>query len=601
MDKSGTVQKRMIHLLYVPTLYCNLKCGYCYLDEKTNNVNMDKDSKVLETLQYAVNKFISEGIIPFNISLHGGEVTTLKESQLEGLFSFITHYYQKYEKVLTLNGFTKKEPHIKTNLYNFNKLIDLFKEYRVSISASIDLPLSMHKKYRLAKNGKPTFDKILDNLKLLSEYPYKKKFSSVICYEHYLKTDEIIEDIWKIHRETGFNMNDFNFMFGFESGNKKPGDISTMLKTLDEAEQLLFYKRMKDEFNESELAEGFKTKWFEEFTPDFCTNMANCGEKFFLLQYNGDIYSCVRGQSDANFYFGNIFKDSVKDIMKNAIIKIRMRHNNAGFDESCGECDYLALCKTGCPFVKYKQDISRSYTCKLQKELYKSEPEIYKPFASSVDKRTFAGFYKIENHPQLMFHSEGNTGKAVLPNDFDEEKNSLMEIIKSDILLNQIYSQNTIFEVNKQRHMLESQITKKNRQIIIIKPEDEARIYLRSSLFEVNCKEIVRNSLYLMLLRDTMIVYGDEKRVKQEHVFTHQIFYNLLEHIDLEGAGYICLDITQLLHMHRRYFINGVLNNFFVTTSYARDYHYQKQKENAFYHVQAINLPFPNIEFYWEE
>jgi uncharacterized protein len=234
---------------------------------------------------------------------------------------------------------------------------------------SIDLPLSMHKKYRLAKNGRPTLDRILDNLKLLSEYPYKKKFSSVICYEHYLKTDEIIKDIWKIHRETGFNMNDFNFMFGFESGKKKPDDINAI--------------------------------------------MANCGEKFFLLQYNGDIYSCVRGQSDANFYFGNIFKDSVKDIMKNAVIKIRMRHNNAGFDESCGECDYLALCKTGCPFVKYKQDISRSYTCELQKELYKSEPEICKPFASSIDKRIFAGLYKIENHPQLMFHDEGNTGKAV--------------------------------------------------------------------------------------------------------------------------------------------------------------------------------------------
>jgi uncharacterized protein len=29
-----------------------------------------------------------------------------------------------------------------------------------------------------------------------------------------------------------------------------------------------------------------------------------------------------------------------------------------------------------------------------------------------------------------------------------------------------------------------------------------------------------------------------------------------------------------------------------------REYHYAKQQKNAFYHIQAINLPFANIEFY---
>ena len=37
----------------------------------------------------------------------------------------------------------------------------------------------------------------------------------------------------------------------------------------------------------------------------------------------------------------------------------------------------------------------------------------------------------------------------------------------------------------------------------------------------------------------------------------------------------------------------------FFTTTELRDYHYQKQKNNAYYHIQAINLPFQNIEFYY--
>ena len=40
-------------------------------------------------------------------------------------------------------------------------------------------------------------------------------------------------------------------------------------------------------------------------------------------------------------------------------------------------------------------------------------------------------------------------------------------------------------------------------------------------------------------------------------------------------------------------------NNIFFTTSSLRDYHYTKQKNNAYYHIQAINLPFQNIEFYY--
>ena len=40
-------------------------------------------------------------------------------------------------------------------------------------------------------------------------------------------------------------------------------------------------------------------------------------------------------------------------------------------------------------------------------------------------------------------------------------------------------------------------------------------------------------------------------------------------------------------------------NNIFFTTSSLRDYHYLKQKNNAYYHISAINLPFQNIEFYY--
>ena len=48
-----------------------------------------------------------------------------------------------------------------------------------------------------------------------------------------------------------------------------------------------------------------------------------------------------------------------------------------------------------------------------------------------------------------------------------------------------------------------------------------------------------------------------------------------------------------------RVFSKEEANNLFVTTAALRDVHYTKQKNNAFYHMQAMDLPFQNIEFYY--
>ena len=68
---------KFIHLLYVPTMACNMACKYCYLEDNTKDDF--SNIKPLDTLEYAVKKFRSENVIPFNISLHGGEVTTLSK------------------------------------------------------------------------------------------------------------------------------------------------------------------------------------------------------------------------------------------------------------------------------------------------------------------------------------------------------------------------------------------------------------------------------------------------------------------------------------------------------------------------------------------
>ena len=228
---------KFIHLLYVPTMNCNMQCKYCYLKE--NTVDLKQDDKYLKTLDYAVKKFKDAGVVPFNISLHGGEVTTLSKEDFRNIIEFIYNYYKDNKKIIEENGFKLGEPHIKTNLLSIEKHIDTIKDFNVSISGSLDLPFSLHEEYRMTKGNQKTLDRILKNVKLLENIPNKKKVSATIFKEHYDRIEEIIKDIKYLEKETCLDMNDFNFMIGFVSKDDK------LLHAMTEEEQVKFYNRMK--------------------------------------------------------------------------------------------------------------------------------------------------------------------------------------------------------------------------------------------------------------------------------------------------------------------------------------------------------------------
>ena len=567
---------RFIHLLYVPTMSCNMACKYCYLEDNTK----DEWSKynALETLEYAVNKFMDSKVIPFNISLHGGEVTTLKKEEFEQVVSYIDEYYNKNRMLIESNGFNICPPHIKTNLYDIKKHIETIKKYNVSISGSLDLPLDVHDKYRLTKGGKSTKDTILENIKLLEKLPNKKKVSATIFKEHF-NLDKIVEDIKFLDQETCLDMNDFNFMIGFDYNS------NGILHHITEEEQVKLYERMKEEFTGTNLEEGLRNAWFAEFGPGYCTNCTNCGDKFFLLEKNGDIYSCVRGQKNKDFYYGNIYQNTVEEILTNAHQKILEAHQRVGFNEECSKCKYLYLCKTGCPFVKNTYQTNKSYTCLLQQELYKDgnlEEDNHN------DETVYDYICNMHSSDMMKYYPTRNN-----------EYKDLKELIAEDPKLTYIYDSNSfILKVGEEEYPLESQILKRIRNIIYIDDKVKINLYIKKHILEEESPYPNNNALYMMLLSGDTIEYGDEKRVKQAHIMTHQIYKGVLDTLSSDKEGFYQVDITNLLREYFPFLSKINPNNFFVTTTDLRDYHYQKQKNNAYYHIDAINLPFQNIEFY---
>lgn len=571
---------KYIHLLYVPTMACNMACKYCYLED--NTIEEWNKYDVLETLNYAVNKFRESNVVPFNISLHGGEVTTLSKKEFHDVIKYISDYYKENRDLITKGGFKIGNPHIKTNLFGLDKHIDTIREFNVSISGSLDLPLRLHDEYRVTKGGKKTLDKIFKNVELMRDIPNKKKVSATIFKEHYEYLDEIVEDIKFLHKNTCLDMNDFNFMIGFDYNS------NNLLHHLSEDEQVNLYKRMHEEFDGTDLDYGVNEAWFSEFGPTYCSNCDNCGEKFFLLERNGDIYSCVRGQKNKDYYYGNIYKDSVLDILQTAKSKIFLNHNKVEFDPLCAKCGYLYLCKTGCPFVKNNYKIGRSYTCKLQQEMYKDNNIERDPYNEEF----------VYNYVLNMRNED--VSKYIPKNNKVSDYPSLEEIIGNDSNLKHVYdSDSFILTVDSKEYKLESQVLKNTRDIIYISADSIVRIYMKKDLIKEVCDYPENNSLYIILLSGNTVTYGDEGRNKQRHIATHQVYKGVLDRIESLKDGYYMVDITDLFKIYKYDLSLDIPNNIFFTTSSLRDYHYLKQKNNAYYHIQAINLPFQNIEFYY--
>ena len=579
MDK----QYKFIHLLYVPTMNCNMQCKYCYLKE--NTIDLKQDDKYLQTLEYAIKKFKESNVIPFNVSLHGGEVTTLSKKDFREIIKFISNYYIENKELIESNGFKLGTPHIKTNLLNLEKHIDTIREFNVSISGSLDLPFSLHEEYRVTKGNQKTLNKILENIKLLENIPNKKKVSATIFKEHYDKINEIINDIRFLDENTCLNINDFNFMIGFVSGK------DDLLHAMTEEEQVDFYKKINKEFMGTSLENGLKNSWFAEFSPAYCTNCDNCGEKFFLLERDGDIYSCVRGQKNKEFYYGNIYNNSVEEILRNAQAQILKNHNKVGFNEECTKCKYLYLCKTGCPYVKNVYNSDKSYTCKLQQEIYKDNNELY-PLDKFNEESAYVYLNKM--HPIIS-----NKYYPNIKNNMESNMVDILKIIEEDKKLKNIYSSDIfILKVDNKEYKLESQILKNTRDILYLTDESKIKVYIKKGVLE-DCDYPSNNSLYMMLLTGDTIQYGDEQRVKQEHIMTHQIYTNTIKQYESDKNGFYCVDITDLLKMYYKKLSTVNAINLFFTTNELRDYHYSKQKINAYYHIQAINLPFQNIEFFY--
>ncbi|EKM9989439.1 radical SAM protein [Campylobacter coli] len=577
-------------LTFVPNSYCNFACSYCYLGKLTER--KEKTTDMAEQFKKIAKKLKDDGVIITEVILHGAELSASPYEHVKELLKAIDEYKKENHFLIRVLSKDSKKGHhyihLKTNLYFLDRFFELFKKYEVGISASIDLPLRFHEKYRVLKSGKSTLEKTLKMIELLSAYPYFKQISTTMTKEH-LNVDEFIRDVYKLE-SLGFDMaSDFYIMFTYQSANAQ-GDFQMP----SDEDMLSFYKNLREKLKDTKYSFALEHFWFKEFLGGYCTNCTNCGDNL-LIQKNGDVYVCHRSQALNELRAGNIFNENYESLKIRNITNIRILENSLKLHKDCLECDYFHLCKASCTIERNDTKLGKSYTCALQKAIYKNNAEFFK-----ADK-TLA---EISLDEFLRQNQTNNYKSFLIPNlslEFRESKNSLENIINDDEILQKLYlKDNFLISVNDELALLDFEKDALYKSFKI-SSKDNIKLLIKKEVFDYSTKETLSNFIYMSLLGGEAKVYGDEKREKTLHIETKHLYLEKLLNESLELEGYLIYDISSFLKENSRLYSLNHKNFIFFTAKALREYHYEKQAKNAFYHAQTINLPFLRFEFTWED
>ena len=110
-----------------------------------------------------------------------------------------------------------------------------------------------------------------------------------------------------------------------------------------------------------------------------------------------------------------------------------------------------------------------------------------------------------------------------------------------------------------------------------------------------------QHPLYLQMLRDTPVVYGDSVPSRRTCSPTYQLYANAWSPARCWARITLQMDLG-FLALHRAHFRRGVLNNLFVTTLYLREYPLRQAKgqrllpcANSQPAVSEFRIPLPAL------
>jgi uncharacterized protein len=337
-----------IHVLAKPTgAICNLNCSYCFFLNKSRlypGSHFRMSDEVLET--YIRQLIESHRSSRVTVSWQGGEPTLMGVDFYRRAIELQEKYRRPgmiFENTLQTNG----------TLLN-DEWCEFFKENNFLVGISIDGPRRLHDVYRRDKQGQPTFDRVMQGLRLLQKH--RVEYNIVVTVNR-VNADHPLE-VYRFLRDEA-KTSWMQFIPAIER--LKDGAVTMYQEGTTVSERSVqprqfgdFLITIFDEWVRHDVGKVFVQtfeaavrNWLGLPSSGMCVFDATCGHGL-ALEHNGDLYSCDHFV-EPNYCLGNIQQRHMLELVAGEKQRTFGRNKLEGLPPSCRECEVWFACKGECP------------------------------------------------------------------------------------------------------------------------------------------------------------------------------------------------------------------------------------------------------------
>lgn len=310
-----------------PTFNCNLNCVYCFEGKKRARMSPETQSKTLEFIKNKIKKSSNYALMWF-----GGEPLLEKDiiwNMTRKIHSYCTDYECSFYAGIITNGY----------LLDKKTAENLVKNDINYLQTTLDGPKEVHDKKRMQKNGKGTYDVILQNIVDVTDIIPKIVVRVNIDKENVGKIDELLDDLI----DAGLRNKIGIFYMPVWSDTPACKDMSeSCVSDMD-------FLKIEQDLLKKTLEKGFGMSKYP------LPSIGGCGllhENSFFIDPDGDLYSCVKTVGFEKEKIGDIY--TPLKMNKN---RIKWLSWDPFSFEKCNVCKFLPICMGGCPYEFYNKEL----------------------------------------------------------------------------------------------------------------------------------------------------------------------------------------------------------------------------------------------------
>ena len=338
--------------------HCNLACKYCYYLEK-NKLYPTAQRHLMsdEMLEQFTREYIeAQTMNQVLFTWHGGEP--------------LLRSIDFYRKALSLQQKYAGGRHIDNIIQTNGTLLtdewcEFFAQNHWLVGISIDGPQPDHDHYRLTAAGKPSWQKVMQGIKLLKKHGVEWNAMAVV---NAYNVNHPLE-FYRFFKENGCQFLQFTpiveRLTRHEDGRTLASladkdEISLSEASVAPEQWGYFLCAIFDEWVRKDVGKIFVeifdctlANWMG-VSPGICAYSKECGHAG-VMEHNGDVYSCDHFVFP-EYKLGNIRDHSLIDMLYGEQQQEFSRLKHSSLPRQCKECDMEFACHGECPKNRFMKD-----------------------------------------------------------------------------------------------------------------------------------------------------------------------------------------------------------------------------------------------------